>query len=237
MSERESLASEAPRMKTASAQRLAAQLLEEEDLAFLNALKNAGLLSELDDDELLRIASEVEASEPEARWVELLEIYFHAGDKERSESRRTSDRYFIQRVGEPATAAGLVGRLSDLSPELGGISLERIGGPEGPLVLRAGEHFCAVLDENEEEMDTDQIDLRELDEANNDVPMVTVRGLVRSTNVLLDRFEVRERLISLRGDDDREVYVRLGLTEAMLLAQKGYLEDEDPEDVMELAAW
>ncbi|MCB9595667.1 MAG: hypothetical protein H6719_23295 [Sandaracinaceae bacterium] len=224
-----------PSSPPASKQRLAAQLLEPADVGFLDALRKAGLIAELEEDELLRVASEVDATDPDERWVELLELYYNVADPERRETRCTADRYFVQKVGQPATASGLVQRLSDLQPELGGISLERIGGPEGPLVLRAGEHFCAVLDEHEEEMDTDQIDLTDLDQP--DVPMVTVRGLVRSTNVLLDRHGIRERLISLRGDDRREIYVRLGVTEAMALCQDGYLEDELPEDVMELAAW
>ncbi len=222
---------------SASVQRLAAQLLDEEDVAFLRALQSTGSLAELDGDELLRVASEVEATDRDARWVEMLEVYYGIDDPERASVRRGADRYFIQRLGEPATAKSLVERLSDLQPELGGISLERIGGADGPLVLRAGDHFCAVLDENEEEMDTDQIDLSDLEDRSGGVPMVTVRGLVRSTNVLLDRHGVRERLISLRGDEEREVYVGLGVAEAMTLAQQGYLEDEDPEEVMELAAW
>lgn len=233
MSSSESVVSERPSSSPpASAKRLAAQLLEPEDLAFLDALAKAGLVSELDDDELLRIASEAESTDRETRWVQLVETYYAT-----TEERRTADRYFTQRVGEPATAAGLVSRLSALLPELGGMTLERIGGEEGPLVIRAGEHFCAVLDEHEEEMDTDQIDLSDLEDHSRDVPHVTVRGLVRSTNVLLDRHGVRERMISLRGDLEVEMYVFLGIAEAMPLANAGYLEDEDPEEVMELAAW
>jgi len=233
VSSSESVVSERPSSSPpASAKRLAAQLLDPEDLAFLDALKTAGLMAELDDDELLRIASEAESTDRETRWVELIETYYEA-----SEDRRSADRYFTQRVGQPATAALLVERLSSLLPELGGMSLERIGGDEGPLVIRAGEHFCAVLDEHEEEMDTDQIDLSDLEDRGPEIPHVTVRGLVRSTNVLLDRHEVRERMISLRGDLEVEMYVFLGITEAMPLANAGYLEDEDPEDVMELAAW
>lgn len=233
VSSSESAVSERPSSSPpASAKRLAAQLLDPEDLAFLDALQAAGLMSELDDDELLRIASEAESSDQETRWVQLIETYYAA-----DASRRGGDRYFTQRVGQPATAAGLVGRLAELLPELEGMALERIGGEEGPLVVRAGEHFCAVLDEHEEEMDTDQIDLSDLEDASRDVPHVTVRGLVRSANVLLDRHGVRERMISLRGDLEVEMYVFLGITEAMPLANAGYLEDEDPEDVMELAAW
>lgn len=222
-----------------SAQRLAAQLLDEEDRIFLEALRTAGLMSELDEEELLRVASEASDGEVEARRVTMLEIYYAAaGDEAASARRREEDRFFLQRVGEPATAAGLVKRLTALTSELSGVRLERIGGgDDGPLVLRAGEHFAAVLDDYEEETDTGELDLVEAEQRKRAVPMVTVRGLVRAINVLLDRHGVRGRLVALRGDEEREVYVALGVSEAVQLAQLGYLEDEEAEDVMELGAW
>jgi hypothetical protein len=217
---------------------LAAQLLSEEDRAFLTALQSYGLLAELDAEELLRVASEVETSDEEARRMDLLEVYYAAGgDAEESRKRRLTDRFFMQRVGEPATAAGLVARLVELLPEIGTVKLERIGGAEGPLVLRAAEHFAAVLDEYEEETDTGEFDIKEAAQRASGVTMVTVRGLVRALNVLLDRHDVRERLVALRGDELREAYVSLGLTEAVQLAQDGHLEDEDANDVMQLGAW
>jgi hypothetical protein len=221
-----------------SAQRLAAQLLADEDREFLEALRKCGLLVELDAEELLRVASEVEESDEDSRRMDLLEVYFEGGgDPEVARRRQLADRFFVQKVGEPATAAGLVERLVALLPELGAVKLERIGGGDGPLVLRAGDHFAAVLDEYEEETDTDEFDLKEAAMRNAGVPMVTVRGLVRALNVLLDRHGVRERLVSLNGDDKREAYISLGLTEAVQLAQDGHLEDEDASDVMTLGAW
>lgn len=228
---------EEPRPRSISPQRLAAQLLDDEDRAFLDALRDAGLLSELDPDELLRVATEVSDGDAERRRVSLLELYYGAGgDEQAAARRRLADRFFLQRLGEPATAASLVARLADLTPELPGVRIERIGGGDGPLVLRSGDHMAAVLDEYEEETDTDEFDLAEA-EARRRSPMVTVRGLVRAINVLLDRFRVRERLVSLRGDDEREVYVSLAVTEALHLANAGHLEDVSPEDVMNLAAW
>lgn len=219
------------------AARLAAQLLDEGDRAYLESLRKAGLLSELEGEELLRVASEVEQDDVERRRVDLLEVYYGAGGvADRAEARRLADRFFLQRAGDPATAAHLVQRLSALAPELEGVALERIGGEDGPLVLRSRDHFAAVLDHFEEEADTDQIDLRALEDRG-DVPMVTVRGLVHALNVLLDRGGIRERLVSLRGDPEREIYVRLAVAEAAVLARAGHLEDELVEDVMELAAW
>lgn len=234
--------SDAPRgarsRTTISAQRLAAQLLDEDDRDFLEAVRGAGLLSELDEEELLRVASEVSEGDADERCVTLLELYYAAGgDAEASTRRRRADRFFLQRVGQPATAAGLVARLVALTPELDAVALERIGGGDGPLVLRAGEHFAAVLDDYEEEADTGELDLREAEQRKSGVPMVTVRGLVRALNVLLDRRGVRERLVALRGDHEREVYAGLGVAEAMQLTRAGYLEDDDAEDVMDLGAW
>ena len=228
-----------PRARTSiSAQRLAAQLLDPDDQVFLDAMSGAGLLEELDEEELLRVASEVGEGESDERCVTLLELYYGAGgDAEIARRRRRKDRFFVQRVGQPATAGGLVARLVELTPELAEVTLERIGGGDGPLVLRTGEHFAAVLDDYEEETDTGEFDTKEAELRKSGVPMVTVRGLVRALNVLLDRHGVRERFVALRGDADREIYAGLGVAEAMQLTRNGYLEDDDAEDVMDLGAW
>ena len=228
-----------PRGRTSiSAQRLAAQLLDPDDQLFLDAMSAAGLLEELDEEELLRLASEVGEGEPDERCVTLLELYYDAGgDEEAAGRRRRKDRFFLQRVDQPATASGLVARLVELTPELAEVTLERIGGGDGPLVLRSGEHFAAVLDDYDEETDTGELDIREAELRKSGVPMVTVRGLVHALNVLLDRRGVRERLVALRGDAEREIYAGLGVTEAMQLTRSGYLEDDDAEDVMDLGAW
>lgn len=220
-----------------SAERLAAQLLDDEDRAFLDAMRGAGLLSELDQEELLRVASEVSDGDTDERCVTMLELYFEAaGDVETSARRRLADRFFIQRMDEPVTATALVSRLVSLTPELDGVTLERIGGDDGPLVLRAGDHHAAVLDD-EDDPDTGEIDLRAAELRKSGVAMVTVRGLVRALNVLLDRHGVRERLIAIRGDHEREIYAGLGVTQALSLTRAGYLEDDDAEDVLELGAW
>ncbi len=222
-----------------SAQRLAAQLLDEEDLRYLEALRAAGVLAELENEELLRVASEVSESDAERRFVDFLEIYYAAaGDAEVGKRRRLADRFFLQKVGEPATAALLVKRLAALAPELVDVTLERIGRANGPLVLRCGEHMSAVLDDYEEETDAEDFDLREAEARKRGVMMVTVRGLVRSVNVLLARHEVTQRLIPLSGDDDREVYVAVrDVAAGLSLAKAGYLEVEDTRELFELCAW
>src|SRR5690606_14851192 len=89
-------------------------------------------------------------------------------------------------------------------------------------------------DDYEEALDTDEIDLRELEDRRRRGQMVTVRGLVRSLNGLLDRHGVRERLVALRSGDAREIYVAMSETDAVALARGGGGEEEDGEGVMEL---
>ena len=94
-----------------------------------------------------------------------------------------------------------------------------------------------VLDGYEDATDTGDCDLTEAAQRATGGTMVTVRGLVRALTVLLDRHDVRERLVAQRGDEEREAYVSLGLTEANAMALDGHLEDEDANDVMQLGAW
>ena len=224
-----------------SAESLAVQLLEDADVEFFDRLRAVGLLRGLDADELLRVASELdeEGDDDEARQVDLLEIYYDAeGDPARSRTRRTEDRFFIQRAGDPATAAGLVERLAALTPELREVTLERFGGTDdGPLVVRSGDDFSGVLDDYEEETDSAELAMDHGKTRETAIPMVTVRGLVHAINVLLNRNGVRERLVPLSGDHEREVYVGVGVAEAIQLAQDGLLEDDDVESVMMHAAW
>ena len=213
----------------------------EKDLAFIQALRNVGLLPDLAGEELKRSLRAARASarrEGSTQFrMELLDAHYSAGgDAAIARSRRQVDRYFVHRESEPVTASTLLERLSALAPEVGPIALERIGaGSDSTLVLRAGDDFVALLDDFEESMDTGDIDIRDLEGSPS--AMVTVRGLVRGVNVLLGRRDVRERLVPLRSDVMREVYVALPLTEAIDLARSGWLEDDSAEDVMELGGW
>lgn len=219
--------------------------LHEKDAAFVAALRNVGLLSDLTGEELrrtIRVARTKGRREGSTLFrMELLEAHFGAGgDATIARARRQADRYFVHHESEPVTASTLLDRLADLAPEVGRIALERIGsGADSTLVLRAGDDFVALLDEFEETMDTGEIDVRDLEGRSSGQPatMVTVRGLVRGVNVLLGRRDVRERLVPLRSDVMREVYVGLPLTEAIELARGGFLEEESAEDVMELGGW
>ncbi len=217
------------------------ELLSEPELAFVGAMRDAGLAPDLAGDELLRVAALIrpaDAADSVSRRIDLLEAYYAAaGEPSISRARRSVDRFFMQREGDAVTAKQLVARIAELAPELGTIVLERVGGTsDGPLVLRAGEHLAALLDDYEESLETGDIDLRELEEARQRATMVTLRGLMQATNTLLDRHEVRERFVAVLSDEAREVYVAAPLTEAIDLARAGHLED-DVESVVELGCW
>ena len=207
-----------------------------EDLLFVNEVSAAGLMDELNAAELSEIADKLGDAEGIERKVDLLELYYYyaLGDSKVGVRRRLADRFFLHRdADDQATAKVLVSRLSDLAPELGELRLERIGQhPSDPLVLRSGEHFSAVLDDYEDDMDTGDIDLRELDH-----PSISVRGLVRALNVLLDRHGVRQRLVPLAADEEREPYIATTVASAMMLCKAGLVEAETPEELMELCAW
>jgi hypothetical protein len=57
-------------------------------------------------------------------------------------------------------------------------------------------------------------------------------------NVLLERKNVRARLVGLFGDGEREGYVGLpSLSSALALVEAGYLTAPDIETLMGLTAW
>jgi hypothetical protein len=209
------------------------------DLVLVNQLSAARLLAELDGPQLRTICEALEGDGP-ARLLDLVERYYSAaGDKDASLRRRRAERYFACRSSDEVTARELVKRLNEINPELNGaegrpgVKLEKIGGDDGALVLRWGDHFAGIEDD-EEELDTGEIDLSHLDPK---TPTVTVRGLVHAINRLLDRADVRDRMIALRSDDDREVYVGLSLADAMTLCREELLDEDDPEELMEQAGW
>jgi len=173
--------------------------------------------------------------------MDILESYYSAfGDEPLARTRRQVDRFFVHHEGEVVTATTLLERLTGLAPEVGAIALERIGsGEDSTLVLRSGDDFVALLDDDDEAIVTGETDLNEIEGRASGVPssMVTVRGLIRGVNVLLGRRNVRERLVPLRSDVMREVYIAVPLTEAIELVRGGYLEEENAEDIMELGGW
>jgi hypothetical protein len=218
------------------AARVTVPIPTDDDVAFVRGLQKAGLLAELDDLEFVRV---VGAQRPRSvrgltRNIDLLEAYYDGGGQRATASRRRArDRFFLHRDDDHATAPQLVARLSALAPEIGPVALDRIGGEEGQLILRAGEQIAAVVDDEDESLETNEIDLRELDAA----PTITIRGLVGAVNALLARVDIRVRLLPLHSDEQREVYLGFGVASAVELAASGLLEDEDPDEVVRLGGW
>ncbi len=193
------------------------------DEEFVRLLHAAGLACELDVRQLESIALDIEQSRVDSRRMDILASYYR-GDEDPSigARRRLSDRFFMRNDHVPATAHQLVSRLANLNPEVGEVSLQRIGGDEGPLVLRSGEQFSAVTDEDDE---------------NAEPETVAVRALVRALNALLAKADVDERLVPLIPDESRELYV--GVTEqgAMTLLQGGCTELSAVAALREFAGW
>jgi hypothetical protein len=193
------------------------------DEEFVRLLHAAGLACELDVRQLESIALEIEQSRVDSRRMDILASYY-SGDEDPSVGarRRLSDRFFMRNDHVPTTAHQLVSRLANLNPEVGEVALQRIGGDDGPLVLRAGEQFSAVTDEDDEGAEPGT---------------VAVRALVRALNGLLAKANVDERLVPLMPDESRELYV--GVTEqgAMTLLQGGCTELSAVAALREFAGW
>lgn len=206
-----------------SAQRLALRLLSEAELSFVTAMRDASLLGELHGEEMLAVATQI--GDGADRRVELLEAYYRAGgDAIRATTRARVDRFFLQRADRLATLPELVATLADLVPEIGGIKLARAFGDDGDFVLESADDRVALVDEEED----DDFDAKDT---------ISLRAVMRAVNVLMERRGVRERFVSLCGDEVRELYAAVGVTEAVALANAGCLEDTDPTAVMQLGSW
>jgi hypothetical protein len=193
------------------------------DEEFVRLLNAAGLACELDPRQLAALTSELQEERVHSRRMDILELYYRGnGDASVASRRRKSDRFFMHNDYFSANAHQLVSNLADLNPEIAPIELQRIGADEELLVLRAGEHFSAVTDEDDEHAESDT---------------VAVRALVRALNTLLAKAEVTERLVPLAPDESRELYV--GVTEegAMTLLQGGCIELSAIAALREFASW
>jgi len=193
------------------------------DEDFLRLLHAAGLACELDTRQLAAITSSLEESRVDSRRMDILEAYYRGSDDASvALRRRKSDRFFLHNDYFSVTAHQLVSSLTNLNPEIGSVQLQRIGTDDGPLVLRMGEHFSAVIDEDDEGAEKET---------------VAVRALVRALNALMAKAGVEQRLISLVPDQSRELY--LGVTEegAMTLLQGGCTEISGVAMLREFASW
>jgi hypothetical protein len=198
--------------------------LTQDDCSFVSLLHEAAIAAELDGGELTRTARLISHELSPARRIDMLDAYYEAGGDPIAGQRRTAtDRWFVYNVDEALDAQTLVNRLLGVLPELSGARFERVGGPEGALVLRAGDHVCAIEDDHDDGTGT---------------ASVSVRDVVRALNVLLDRHGVRVRLVGLIGDGTREAYVGVAsLAAAVALVEGDCLAATDTEMLMQLVAW
>ena len=193
------------------------------DEDFVRLLNAAGLACELDTKQLSAIASNLDESRVNSRRMDILGLYYRGNDDASVAARRRStDRFFMHNDYFSVNAHQLVSSLANLNPEIAAVKLQRIGTDEGPLVLRAGEHFSAITDEDDEDAEHGT---------------VAVRALVRALNALLAKAAVSERLVPLVPDESRELYV--GVTEegAMTLLQSGCTELSAVAALREFASW
>ncbi|MEM7138071.1 MAG: hypothetical protein AAF500_15930 [Myxococcota bacterium] len=193
------------------------------DEEFVRILNAAGLACELDMPQLEAIAAGVEEDRVDSRRMDILERYYGVDDSsDAAERRRAADRFFHHHDAFVVTAHQIVAKLAVLNRELSDVTLQRIGTDEGPLVLKAGEHFSAVTDEEDDSAEEGT---------------VAVRALVRALNALLAKASIDERLVPLVPDELRELYV--GVTEegAMTLLQGGCTEISAVQALREFASW
>ena len=198
--------------------------LSPEEASFVTLLNEAPLCGELDGMELTRAARLIEHNSAAARRLDLLEAYYDAdGDPITAQRRVATDRWFVYRSQEGLNASQLVTRVLAVLPELTGAHFERVGGPEGALLLRAGDHVCAIEDEADD---------------GTGVVSVSVRDVVRAVNVLLERHDLRVRMVGLLGDGQREAYIGVSsMAAAVALVDGDYLAATDTEALIQLTAW
>ncbi len=204
--------------------------------ALLALLRSVGLLRELSGDDAEALAQGLASQEEAGRWVEALRRYYmDPADPACSARRRHQDRFYLHDAAETYAATELVRRLAALTPELPGLSIERLGGEEGVLVLRAGDQVAPVLDPDETSVDTGEVDLAALEQES--ARSAAVQGIVRAVNALLSRLGAPRRFVQLRSDEQCEVYLAVSLDDALGMLAAGVLEDADEEELRDFGCW
>jgi len=193
------------------------------DQEFARILQAAGLAAELDAAQLAEITLQVSEDRIDSRRMDILELYYRGNeDPSVASRRRSSDRFFLHHDDFGVSAHQVVRALTEGQGDIPPVELQRIGSEDGPLVLRAGEHFSAITDEEDEGCEAGT---------------VAVRSLVRALNALLGKAGVARRLVPLVPDEVRELYV--GVTEegALTLLQAGCTEISAVQALREFASW
>jgi hypothetical protein len=196
----------------------------EGDRVFVEHLRTAGRLVDLDPTlEESLLASLDPRDSAAARRIDLLEAYYRApGDEALARFRTRADRFFLHVDDGSRRAIDVIERLVALAPEIGSPHLERIGGLDGQLVLRSDDDLSPIDDDDEDAREDDSI---------------TVRGLVRAVNGLLERRNVPERFVEVLADGAREAYLAFDVSSAMRLLGAGLLPETSPDALMELGGW
>jgi hypothetical protein len=194
---------------------------DEADAMHFEALRGAGICRDLTEGLLMVLQERVGSKDEDTRRLDLLEHYYDAnGDPATADRRTEADRMLLFRSDNGASGRAVVSALAHTHPALFDTRLERLGGEDGPLVLRCGEHLSAIDDESVAGDAT-----------------VAVRSLVTAFNVLLDRCDEPRRLVPLRGDGKREIYVALEIDAAISLCLADHLEEMTTNDLVAIACW
>lgn len=193
------------------------------DREFVDLLQVVGLVSDLDDDALASITTDLSEARVDIRRMDILERYYRAnGDSLLASHRMQSDRFIIHNASDHVTAHILVDRLSVLIPEVSEVELQRIGGEDGPLVLRSGDNFSAITD--------DDIEMSEQG-------TVSVKSVVRAFNRLIAHTDLPTRFVPFVADELREIYIALSKDGMLALARGGCIEPLPMAAIDDFAAW
>ncbi|MCA9530287.1 MAG: hypothetical protein KC543_09140 [Myxococcales bacterium] len=188
------------------------------DAAWVAALRQVGLVRDLDPALFSILFGCLDSNSVDIRRIDLLLLYYFGGGRQPSASQRrvAADRTLL--CAAHTSAHSLIRRFGQLSPELPAPHIQRVGTDRGALILRAGHHFSSV----------DDPDIGD--------GTVSARALARAANGLLASARVHRRMIRLRTDGARELYVLLDRGGALELAAAGHL-DDDPGALQQLGHW
>lgn len=199
---------------------------------FLEVLQSASLLAELPPIGRVRHDGD---GDIDAQRLDMLEHYYGADeDATVAKRRRSEDGFFLYRENAGLIAQDIVNALAANHTDLNGVTIGRLSPDDVDLVLKHGDHMAAIVDEADEDPDTGEIDLRELEGGGG---TASVYSIARALNRILARVGGRARIVPLRGDGEREAYVSVGITDALSLAKGCLLELEGVEEVMDFGGW
>ena len=193
------------------------------DREFVDLLQVVGLASELDTNHLHSVTNDLAETRIDVRRMDILERYYKAnGDNRTASQRKRSDRLIVHNASDRVTARALIERMSALVPEVATTELQRIGGQDGPLVLRSGDNLSAITD--------DDIEMSE-------EGTLSVKSIVRAFNRLIAYTSLSFRFVPLVSDESREIYVALSKEGMLKMVHGGCVERLPMSSIDDFAAW